>query len=126
GELGLAKASSTPDDFARGVLETVEKARLEPDDTSFFVHGSTVVINALTERTGARTGLITTAGFRDVLEIGRANRTDIYNLAFRKLEPFIPRSLRLEVPERVDYKGEVLQPLDEEAVRRAVRRLKTD
>jgi N-methylhydantoinase A len=126
GELGLAKASSTPDDFARGVLETVEKARLEPDDTSFFVHGSTVVINALTERTGARTGLITTAGFRDVLEIGRANRSDIYNFAFRKPEPFIPRSLRLEVPERVDYKGEVLRPLDEEAVRQAVRRLTTE
>ncbi|HUZ00470.1 MAG TPA: hydantoinase/oxoprolinase family protein [Thermomicrobiaceae bacterium] len=123
GRLGLAKASTTPDDFARGVLETIGKADLEAAATSFFVHGSTVVINALTERTGARTGLITTRGFRDVLEIGRANRSDIYNLAFRKLEPFVPRYLRLEVPERVNYRGEVLQPLDEEAVKAAVRRL---
>lgn len=126
GHLGLTKAPTTPDDFGRGVLATIEKADLDAAATRFFVQGSTVVINALTERTGAVTGLITTQGFRDVLEIGRANRSDIYNLAFRKPEPFIPRYLRLEVPERVNYKGEVLQELDEEAVRAAVRQLKSD
>jgi N-methylhydantoinase A len=126
GELGLAKASTTPDDLARGVLETLERARLDVVGTEFFVHGSTVIINALTERTGARTGLITTKGFRDVLEIGRANRPDIYNFYFRKLEPFVPRHLRLEVRERVSYKGEVLEPLDEEDVREAVRRLRKE
>jgi N-methylhydantoinase A len=126
GELGLAKASTTPDDLARGVLETLDRARLDVAGTEFFVHGSTVIINALTERTGARTGLITTRGFRDVLEIGRANRPDIYNFYFRKLEPFVPRHLRLEVRERVSYKGEVLEPLDEDDVRQAVRRLKKE
>ncbi len=126
GELGLAKASTTPDDFARGVLETIVKAKLEARRTRFFVHGTTVVINALTERKGARIGLITTKGFRDILEIGRANRPDIYNLYFRKPEPFIPRYLRLEVPERINYKGEVLHPLDEEAVRCAVQQLKRE
>jgi N-methylhydantoinase A len=126
GELGLAKASTTPDDLARGVLDTIDRARLDVVGTEFFVHGSTVIINALTERTGARTGLITTRGFRDVLEIGRANRPDIYNFYFRKLEPFVPRHLRLEVRERVSYKGEVLEPLDEEDVREAVRRLKKE
>src|SRR5207244_9095809 len=131
GELGLAKASTTPDDLARGVLETIDRARVDAAGTplagsEFFVHGSTLVINALTERTGARTGLITTRGFRDVLEIGRANRPDIYNFYFRKLEPFVPRHLRLEVRERVSYRGEVLEPLDEEEVRQAVRRLKKE
>jgi N-methylhydantoinase A len=120
GQLGLAKAPTTPDDFARGVLETVEQAGIAADEARFFVHGSTVVINALTERTGARTGLITTRGFRDVLEIGRANRSDIYNLVFRKPKPFVPRALRLEVPERVNYQGQVIEPLDEDAVRGAV------
>src|SRR2546421_9781492 len=126
GELDLAKASTTPDDLARGVLETVDAAGTPLAGSEFFVHGSTLVINALTERTGARTGLITTRGFRDVLEIGRANRPDIYNFYFRKLEPFVPRHLRLEVRERVSYKGEVLEPLDEEDVRQAVRRLKKE
>ncbi|HKC73448.1 MAG TPA: hydantoinase/oxoprolinase family protein, partial [Chloroflexota bacterium] len=126
GELGLAKASTTPDDLARGVLETIERARVDAAGTEFFVHGSTVIINALTERTGARTGLITTRGFRDVLEIGRANRPDIYNFYFRKPEPFVPRHLRLEVRERMSHKGEVLEPLVEEDVRQAVRRLKQE
>ena len=126
GELGLAKASTAPDDLACGVLDTLERARVDAAGCNFFVHGSTLVINALTERTGARTGLITTRGFRDVLEIGRANRPDIYNFYFRKLEPFVPRHLRLEVRERVSYKGQVLEPLDEEDVRQAVRRLKQE
>ena len=123
GTLSLAKASTTPDDFARGVIDTINKVDITPEATRFFVHGTTVVINALTERTGARTGLITTQGFRDVLEIGRANRSDIYNFAFRKPESFVPRHLRLEVAERVSYKGEVLRPLDEQALRVAVRAL---
>ena len=123
GQLGLAKTSSTPDDFARGVLDGIEKAHVPVDQTDFFVHGSTVVINALTERTGARTGLITTRGFRDVLEIGRANRPDMFNFSFRKPEPIVPRHLRLEVAERVNYRGEILEPLDEEEVRKAVRYL---
>ena len=76
GEVGVAKASTTPADFAEGVIETLRKAKLKVPDTEFFVHGSTLIINALTERKGAKTALITTRGFRDVLEIGRANRPD--------------------------------------------------
>lgn len=79
-----------------------------------------MIINALTERTEARTGLITTRGFRDILEVGRANRPDLYNLTYRKPRPFVPRHLRLEVTERVTYRGEVQTPLDEEEVRQAV------
>jgi N-methylhydantoinase A len=71
----------------------------------FFAHGTTVVINALTERKGARVGLITTKGFRDVLEIGRGNRPDFFNLMYSKPEPFVERYLRREVPGRIDFKG---------------------
>jgi N-methylhydantoinase A len=87
------------------------------------VHGTTVIINALTERKGVKTGLITTKGFRDVLEIGRANRPDIYNMYYEKPKPFIPRYLRLEVTERMNYKGEVLQPLDHDEMRSVVQQL---
>jgi len=120
GEMGVGKASTTPKNFAEAVVQTLQKARLKVSDTSFFVHGSTIVINAFTERKGAKTGLITTKGFRDVLEITRANRPDLYNMYYTKPKPFVARQYRLEVNERVNYKGEVLQPLVEEDVNAAV------
>ena len=126
GRVGMAKVSTTPTDFAQGVVETLRRAELRVPDTSYFVHGSTVIINALTERKGVKTGLITTKGFRDVLEIGRANRPDIYNMYYTKPKPFVPRYLRLEVAERVNYKGEVLTPLSEADVRSAVEKLKAE
>jgi N-methylhydantoinase A len=118
GAVGAAKASTTPRRFEDGVLEALGQADL--DGVDFLAHGTTVIINALTERKGAPTALITTRGFRDVLEIQKANRPDLYNLLYRKPEPFVRRRLRLEVTERVSYKGEVLTPLDEDDVRRAV------
>ena len=78
----------------------------------FFAHGTTVVINALTEHKGAKTALITTKGFRDVLEIARCNRPDLFNFNFIKQPPFVPRYLRFEVEERMSYKGDVLRGLD--------------
>jgi N-methylhydantoinase A len=119
GEVGLTKASTTPHNFAIGVEDTLEKSGINVADTSFFVHGSTIIINALTERKGVKTGLITTKGFRDVLAITRANRPDIYNMYYTKPVPFVPRYLRLEVRERVNYKGEELEPLSEDDVRQA-------
>ncbi len=123
GEVGVMKVSTTPANFAEGVVETLRKAELNVRDTSFFVHGSTVIINAITERKGVKTALITTKGFRDVLEIGRANRPDIYNMYYTKPKPFVPRYLRQEAAERINYKGEVLAPLNEDDVRRAVEQL---
>ena len=119
GEIGTTKASTTPHNFAIGVEDTLEKSGINVGDTTFFVHGSTIIINALTERKGVKTGLITTKGFRDVLEITRANRPDIYNMLYTKPKPFVPRYLRLEVRERVNYKGEELEPLNEGDVRQA-------
>src|SRR5713226_9995593 len=116
GTVGVAKSSSTPADFAVGVLDTLRNAGVDAAATRFFVHGSTVIINALTERKGAKTALVTTRGFRDVLEIGRANRPDLYNLAYRKPVPFVPRRLRFEITERMSYRGAVVQPLAETEV----------
>ncbi len=118
GQIGLKKTSTTPAHFEEGVITVVKEADLR--GVQFLAHGTTVIINTLTERKGARTALITTRGFRDVLEIQRANRPDLYNLLFTKPRPFVPRQLRLEVTERVTYKGEILTPLVEDDVRAAV------
>ncbi len=126
GEVGITKVSTTPANFAEGVEESLDKAEINLPDTSFLVHGSTIIINALTERKGIKTGLITTKGFRDVLEIGRANRPDIYNMYYIKPKPFVPRYLRLEVEERVNYKGQELTPLNQEDVRQAVEKFKAE
>lgn len=126
GEVGTMKAPTTPANYAEGVVETLRRAQLSAADTNFFVHGSTVIINALTERKGVKTGLLTTKGFRDVLEIGRANRPDIYNMYYTKPVPFVPRYLRLEARERMNYKGQELAPLNEEDVRRAVQKFKEE
>ena len=105
------KCDSTPPKFERGVQDVLRKADIDPSTISFFAHGSTVIINAITERKGARTGLITTRGFRDVLEIARGNRPDLYNLMYAKPKPFVPRYLRQEITERISHSGEVLTPL---------------
>ena len=107
-----AKSDTTPPDFEKGVLNVLDKAGIDPRDVRFMAHGTTVVINALTERKGVKVGLITTEGFRDTLEIARGNRPDFFNLHYEKPKPFVPRHLRREVPGRISYKGEELKPLD--------------
>ena len=107
-----AKSDTTPPDFERGVLNVLDKAGVAPASIDFLAHGTTVVINALTERKGAKVGLITTEGFRDSLEIARGNRPDFFNLHYKKPAPFVPRYLRRELHGRISYKGEELRPLD--------------
>ena len=102
------KVDSTPPAFERGVLEAT--GTVDAQAVRFFAHGSTVVINALLSRQGAKTALITTRGFRDVLEIARGNRPDLFNFAFRKPRPFVPRRLRREIDERTDAEGRVVEP----------------
>ena len=116
GTLHLAKADTVSAAPERGVLDALAGSDVSPGSVGVLVHGTTIVINAVTERSGARTALLTTSGFRDVLEIGRANRPDLYNLAYRKPPPFVPRRLRFEVAERTDHVGRELTPLDEEAL----------
>ncbi|MBT8475621.1 MAG: hydantoinase/oxoprolinase family protein, partial [Alphaproteobacteria bacterium] len=107
-----AKSDTTPPDYETGVLNVLRKGDIAPADVDFMAHGTTVVINALTERKGVKVGLITTQGFRDVLEIARGNRPDFFNLHYVKPEPFVPRHLRAEVPGRMTYGGEERSPLD--------------
>jgi N-methylhydantoinase A len=123
GTLSLGKALSTPGDLLQGVFDGLTTTAVEPADLGFLIHGSTVVVNALIERKGARTALVTTRGFRDVYEIGRINRPDAFNLGFTKHEPLIPRELVFEVPERVRADGSVQTPLDEDAARAVADRL---
>jgi N-methylhydantoinase A len=113
GRLTFGKALSTPDRLVNGISSGVEKAGSRYAAANLFLHGSTVAINTMLERTGARTTLVTTDGFRDVYEIGRINRPDAYNLYFEKHKPLIERALCFEVKERVRADGEVLVPLDE-------------
>ena len=114
GRVIQGKALTTPADPAQGVLNALVLAGLEGDvltRAGFFVHGGTTVINALLQRKGARTAFVTTAGFRDVLLIGRGNRPDLYNLRARSPTSFIPRSLCFEVDERIESSGRIRTPL---------------
>jgi N-methylhydantoinase A len=124
GQLYRSKSLTTPDDLARGIRDCLNGARIDVSRASFFVHGSTVAINAVLERKGARTGLITTKGFRDVYEIGRGNRPEGYNLFFKRPVPLVSRELRLEVDERLYASGEVLTALDERSALAAIASLK--
>jgi len=109
-----AKSDTTPPDFETGVLNVLEKGNVDPSEIDFLAHGTTVIINSLTERKGVKVGLITTKGFRDSLEIARGNRPDFFNLHYQKPVPFVPRYLRKELPGRISYKGEESEPLDME------------
>ncbi len=113
GHVIRAKADTTPGRLEQGVLDALGRSGVPAADVAAFIHGTTVVINALTERRGVPTALVTTRGFRDVLEIGRANRPDLYNLSYAKPVPFVARHLRFEVTERMSYRGEVLEPMIE-------------
>jgi N-methylhydantoinase A len=111
-EIRTAKSDTTPPEFDRGVMEVLDKASVDPGELTFFAHGSTVIINALTERKGVKTALITTKGFRDVLEIARGTRPDLFNFNARKPKPFVERHLRVELDERTTFKGDVRRPVD--------------
>ncbi len=112
GQVGTAKSHTTPGKFEKGVMDVIEASHITPKEFVSFVHGTTIVINAITERKGAKVGLLTTEGFRDILEIGRGNRPDFFNLEYPKPKPFVPRYLRREVPERISYKGIESKSLD--------------
>ena len=126
GQIRSAKTDTTPPDFERGVMAAVDKLGVSPRDFDFFAHGTTVVINALLARKGAKTALITTRGFRDVLEIARGNRPDLFNFTFDKPRPFVPRHLRCEISERVDYRGQVLQAVALDELPAIVTQLKAE
>lgn len=118
GRVRLAKVASTLDNQAFGVLNALTAAQVDLAALDLIVHGTTTTTNAVLERKLSKTGLITTQGFRDVLEVGRRTRPQPYGMK-GEFTPLIPRNLRLDVPERIDATGAVVTPLDEEAVRKA-------
>jgi N-methylhydantoinase A len=128
GQVAVWKVSSTPDDpsrgIAQGVQEGVGNVGTDAGSIGYFGHGTTVGTNALIQHRGVPTGLITTDGFRDLLEIGRQKRPDLYDLQVDKPPVLVTRDLRIEVPERIRYDGSVEIPLDENALRDAARKLK--
>ncbi len=127
GHVLARKVASTPDDYSRAVLEAIDNGVKElgigPDSVSEVSHGFTVATNAIIENKGAKTALITTEGFRDVLELRRNRVPRLYDLYYEKPPALVKRQLRLEVRERLNFQGEVLRPLDNADVDKAVDRI---
>jgi N-methylhydantoinase A len=124
GSMQVAKVSSTPRDYAQGVADGLVKLGIAGTEIGHFAHGTTAAINAILTKSGAPTGLITTSGFRDVFEIRRSDRGEMFNYWWRAPEPLVPRHNRLEVTERVAFDGSVVQPLAEHEVVAAVEQLR--
>ncbi len=130
GEVTISKVPSTPDDPSRAILQGVEgllTQGVRAADVGYFCHGTTVGTNALLEGKGVRTGLLVTEGFRGIYEVAEQARpygTAIFDVMYDKPAPLVPQSLTGEVKERVDFRGTVLRPLDEGALRETLRRLK--
>jgi N-methylhydantoinase A/oxoprolinase/acetone carboxylase beta subunit len=124
GRVRFGKVLTTSDDHLRGLLDGLQAiladAKVSPERLGHLLHGTTLITNAVIERKGARTALLTTAGFEDVLEIGREQRYDLYDLRMRMPEPLVRRRLRLGVTERTDAAGTVVTPLDEASLARAI------
>ena len=116
GKIVTSKTSTVPADPTQGIARSLELANCDPNELNEILHGSTIAINTVLERKGARTALITTTGFRDVYAIGRSNRIQAFNLFFKRPQPLVPRSLTFEIPERILASGEVLEALDEKVV----------
>lgn len=121
GNIDVAKTPSTPDNPAEGVITGLSQADTDIADLDFFSHGSTVGTNALIERELPRIGLLTTEGFRDIHEIRDATKEDIWDAYEDVADPYVQRRDRLEVPERIDYDGNIVTPLDEDEAREAIR-----
>lgn len=128
GDVRLAKAPTTPGRPAEGVIEAIRRLGTPPAQIAVLVHGTTLGLNAIIERKGARTGILTNQGFRDLFEIGRADvpREHMYDFAYQRPPPLVRRRHRLGVPGRIDAQGRVIEPLDEAAVRAAAGKLVAD
>lgn len=124
GSVAVAKTASIPNDPAAAIMAALAKAEIAPRDMAFFAHGSTVGTNALITRRLPRTAVVATAGFRDVHEIRRGTKPDLWDAYSDVAPPYVKRRDRFEVPERVDYAGATLTPLDEDAARSVARKIR--
>ena len=128
GSIATAKVSSTPEDYGvaiiDGVMRLMHQRALDASHVEGVIHGTTVATNAILQRKGARTALITTAGFRDVLELARLRYSKLYDVNFVKAKPLVPHRLRFVVDERMGPRGEVRKPLDDENSRAVIERVR--
>ena len=124
GQIKISKVLTTPANPAIGTIESIAKFGVGLDEVSFLVHGTTVVINALLESKGAKTALITTEGFRDILEVGRSNRLEMYDALYKRKDPLVSRNLRFGIKERINAAGEILVPLDIQAMDQIITEMK--
>jgi N-methylhydantoinase A len=120
GDFVWIKVETTPKDLSEGVLNSIRKSNVDLSKVKMIVHGQTLVINSIITKDGAKVGLLTTWGHRDVLELQRANRRDIYNFKYKKPASFVPRHLCLEIRERISGDGSVITPLNFDDVKNAV------
>ena len=118
-----AKSLTTPHELTQGILDCIRKSGLSAGSIAELIHGSTIAINTLIERKGAKTGLIVTRGTRDVYIIGRGNRPEAYNLFFHRHQPLVARHLTREIEERVTSSGDAYRPLNKASVTEACRAL---
>jgi Hydantoinase/oxoprolinase N-terminal region len=122
GHIGIAKVSTTPGDVTQGVIDGLREGlaqhRVEPTEVTLLAHATTIVTNALLEKKGAKAGFVATRGFRDVLELRRSSRPDLYDLFQDAPAVLVPRRWRFEVTERIDAQGQVVTPLDEDEIDR--------
>jgi N-methylhydantoinase A len=124
GQVVYEKVPSLHANLERGFLNGIDRLDADLHEMAAIAHGTTVVINSILQKEGASVALVTTEGFRDVLELGRGNRPDIYDVFYQPPTPIVPRDLRFEITERLNFKGEVLTPLDEEGMRKIAKRLR--
>lgn len=122
-EVRTAKVLTTPRDIPSAIFESIEQSGSNLAETRYVKHGTTTAINTALERSGAKTALITTRGFRDSLELGRGNRPDAFNLFYKRLPPLVPRDLRFEISARMDGQGNELSPVQEKEIEAILREL---
>ena len=125
-KVAYTKSPTTYENFADAIFNCFQKTGISPADASILNHGTTLVINALLQRRGAKTALVTTSGFRDILEIARGNRPDPFDLHYSRHEPLVPRELRFEVSERIAADGSVVTPLDKNTLADLAKVLKAE
>lgn len=126
GKLHVGKTLTTPRREEQGVMGSIAASKMPLSEVDVLVHGTTLVINSLVERRGARVGLVTTGGFRDVYLMGQSNRPDSFNVFFRRDEPLVPRHRIYEINERVSASGEVVRPMPEAEIEQVIAQLRRD
>jgi N-methylhydantoinase A len=123
-QIEVDKVRSTPWDIGQAVLDAINKIKVNMSEVDLFIHGTTAGINTIVQKKGSKIGLINTKGFTDVLEMGRGDKKELYDYMWKKPEPLVPRYLRMAVSERTNYRGEIIEKIDEKEALEIIKKLK--